>query len=47
MESAVEALCKPASIERAYKSNTWMPLEKSKFSELAQSVDYLVIGVGA
>ena len=47
LESALEALCKPASVERAYKSNTWMPLEKSKFSELANSVDYLVIGVGA
>jgi hypothetical protein len=34
-------------VQRAYKSNTWMPLEKPKFAELAASVDYLVVGVGA
>jgi hypothetical protein len=47
LERELEALCKPASVERAYKSNTWLPLEREKFSALAQSVDCLVIGVGA
>jgi hypothetical protein len=47
LERAVEELCKPSSVQRAYKSNTWMPLEKDKFGHLAESVDYLVIGVGA
>jgi hypothetical protein len=47
LERALEEVCKPSSVERAYKSNTWMPLDKAKFSELAGAVDYLVIGVGA
>jgi hypothetical protein len=47
LESAVEALCKPPAVHRAYKSNTWTPLEKDRFGELAAAVDYLVIGVGA
>ena len=47
LEQALEELCKPASVERAYKSNTWMPLETTKFGALAGSVDYLVVGVGA
>ena len=47
LERAVEDLCKPASVERAYKSNTWMPIDKARFAELRDSVDYLVIGVGA
>lgn len=46
-ESAFEALCKPPAVERAYKSNTWTPLDKTRFDELAAAVDYLVIGVGA
>jgi hypothetical protein len=46
-ESAVEALCKPPAVRRAYKSNTWMPLEPARFAELAAAVDCLVIGVGA
>ena len=46
-ESAFEALCKPPKVERAYKSNTWTPLDKARFDELAAAVDYLVIGVGA
>ena len=47
LERALEAAAKPSSVERAYKSNTWMPLEPPKFRTLADSVDYLVIGVGA
>ena len=47
LERAVEDACKPAGIERAYKSNTWTPLEKERFAALAGAVDYLVIGVGA
>lgn len=46
-ESAFEALSKPPAVERAYKSNTWTPLDKARFDELAAAVDYLVIGVGA
>ena len=47
LESAVEALCMPPAVQRAYKSNTWTPLEPARFTELAAAVDYLVIGVGA
>jgi len=47
LEKALEDLCKPAAVERAYKSNTWMPLEQPKFKALAETVDYMVIGVGA
>jgi hypothetical protein len=47
LESSVEAACRPSSIERAYKSNTWMPLEKDRFRALSEEVDYLVVGVGA
>ena len=46
-ESAFEALCSPPAVERAYKSNTWMPLDRTQFEKLAAAVDYLVIGVGA
>ena len=47
LERALEAQCDPPSVQRAYKSNTWMPLEQPKFEELAANVDYLVVGVGA
>jgi hypothetical protein len=47
LESAVEDACKPSAVHRAYKSNTWTPLENTKFGALAGEVDYLVIGVGA
>ncbi len=47
LEHAVQELCQPSSVQRAYKSNTWMPLEPDKFAALSESVDYLVIGVGA
>jgi len=47
LERALEAQCDPPSVQRAYKSNTWMPLEQPKFEELAARVDYLVVGVGA
>jgi len=47
LEHALETLCKPSSVQRAYKSNTWMPIAQSQFDGLARSVDYLVIGVGA
>lgn len=46
-EGAFEALCKPSLVRRAYKGNTWTPLDPAQFDELAASVDYLVIGVGA
>lgn len=46
-EQALEDVAGPASIERAYKTNTWMPLEAQRFGDLAASVDYVVIGVGA
>ena len=47
LERAVESLCSPPSVQRAYKSNTWMPLDRTQFETLAAAVDYLVIGVGA
>ena len=47
LEAAVEAVCKPSGVQRAYKGNTWMPLEPDRFGELASRVDYLVVGVGA
>ena|SRR5215831_10047288 len=46
-EQAFEALVKPVAVERAYKSNTWTPLEAERFSGLSRSVDYLIVGVGA
>jgi hypothetical protein len=47
LEAAVEAVCKPSSVEREYKSNTWMPLEQERFRTLTAQADYLVVGVGA
>ena len=47
LERAVEAACQPAAVHRAYKSNTWTPLEPAQFGTLAAAVDYLVVGVGA
>lgn len=47
LERAVEEVCKPQEVKRAYKENTWTPLEKSRFAELAAGVDALVVGVGA
>lgn len=47
LERELESLCKPPQIERAYKSNTWAPLEPEKFKQIADAVDYLVVGVGA
>ena len=47
LERALEALCKPQAVERAYKNNTWMPLERDNFGKLAGQVDYVVVGVGA
>ncbi len=47
LERAVEALCKQQASQRAYKSNTWTPLDKLKFDALSANVDCLVIGVGA
>ena len=47
LERAVEDLCRPAAVHRAYKSNTWTPLDKTRFAEIAAAADYLVIGVGA
>ena len=47
LEREIEAQAGAGGVERAYKSNTWMPLEAPRFSELATAVDCLVIGVGA
>ncbi len=47
LEREVENLCMPSAVERAYKANTWTPLEKERFGDLAAGSDYLVIGVGA
>ena len=47
LERALEELCEPSLVERAYKTNTWSPLDQTKFNRIAEAVDYLVIGVGA
>ena len=47
LEQALEELCKPSVVERAYKNNTWSPLDETQFKRIAAAVDYLVIGVGA
>ena len=47
LERAIEDACRPSAVERAYKSNTWTPLEKDRFGALSAGADYLVIGVGA
>ena len=47
LERAIEDLCKPSAVERAYKANTWTPLEQERFGGLAAGADCLVIGVGA
>lgn len=47
LERALETLTEAPAAQRAYKSNTWMPLEKPKFDALTKDVDYLVVGVGA
>lgn len=46
-EKALQAAGKPPRVQRAYKKNTWMPLEQQQFNELTAQVDYLVVGVGA
>ena len=47
MERALEKLTEASKVTRAYKTNTWTPLDKPKFDALAAEVDYLVVGVGA
>jgi len=47
LERAVEEVCEPVAVKRAYKANTWTPLDQAQFGELASAVDYFVIGVGA
>ena len=47
LERALEDLCRPSLVQRAYKTNTWSPLDKASFREIASAVDYLVVGVGA
>ena len=47
LERELEDLCRPPHIERAYKTNTWAPLEPAKFKQIAGAVDYFVVGVGA
>jgi hypothetical protein len=47
LEREIEAACKPSAVQRAYKGNTWTPLEKERFGELTAASDYLVVGVGA
>ena len=47
LERAVEDACKPAAVQRAYKANTWTPLDGPRFGDLAAQADFLVVGVGA
>ena len=46
-ERALEALCTPSHVARAYKPNTWSPLAPETFKEISGDVDYFVVGVGA
>ncbi len=46
-ESAFEELSSPLAVERAYKNNTWAPLDAKKFEQVAAAVDYFIVGVGA
>jgi hypothetical protein len=47
LEQAFLEACKPSAVLRVYKPNTWSPLGTARVKEIAQQVDYLVIGVGA
>ena len=47
LERAVEGVCSPQYVKRAYKENTWTPLNKARFVELTAAVDFLIVGVGA
>lgn len=47
LERALEDICAPSQIEREYKKNTWAPLEAARFKNIADKVDYIVVGVGA
>jgi len=47
LERAVEEVCTPHDVRRAYKENTWTPLDKTRFADLAAATDFLVVGVGA
>jgi hypothetical protein len=47
LEREIEAQAGAGRVVRAYKSNTWMPIEAPRFSDLLTEVDCLVIGVGA
>lgn len=47
LERAFESIVQPSAVHRAYKKNTWMPLDSAIFGELASKTDYLVVGVGA
>jgi hypothetical protein len=47
LERAVEDACSPRDVQRAYKENTWTPLDNARFAELASAVDFVVVGVGA
>jgi hypothetical protein len=47
LERAVENVCSPQDVQRAYKENTWTPLDKARFADLTAVVDCLVVGVGA
>ncbi|MBI3917145.1 MAG: hypothetical protein HY322_09070 [Betaproteobacteria bacterium] len=46
-ERALEALCTPPHVARAYKPNTWSPLASETFKKISGEVDYFVVGVGA
>jgi hypothetical protein len=47
LERSVENVCSPQDVKRAYKENTWTPLDKARFAELTAAVELLVVGVGA
>ena len=47
LEEEVEKKFAPALLKRIYKENTWAPAPKKKVEELAQEIDYALVGVGA
>ena len=46
LEKAIETIYEPTEIHRLYKASTWNPASPSQIEELANKIDYAVIGVG-
>ncbi len=46
LETVTEAKFHPAEIHRLYKTSTWNVATADEIEELAQKVDYVLVGVG-